>query len=136
MICYSCQSLYHEGESCSSYLKRTLIDWKAQAGARFCPKCNTIIEKNGGCSHMKCGKCSYDFCYSCGLSQNTIFHSGINPAKVFMNCASIQERTTCYWIGNTIFLILSLFVVPICLFFGPILAGIFAMGHFFCKGLC
>lgn len=30
-----------------------------------CPKCAIIIEKNGGCSHMTCGKCKHEFCWNC-----------------------------------------------------------------------
>jgi len=28
---------------------------------QYCPKCHVRIEKNGGCSHMHCSQCNYDF---------------------------------------------------------------------------
>ncbi|CAF2960837.1 unnamed protein product [Rotaria sp. Silwood2] len=28
---------------------------------QFCPECHIPIEKNGGCSHMHCTRCNFDF---------------------------------------------------------------------------
>jgi len=35
------------------------------ANTKRCPKCNTAIEKNGGCMHMTCRKCGHEFCWLC-----------------------------------------------------------------------
>ncbi|XP_031626508.1 potential E3 ubiquitin-protein ligase ariadne-1-like [Contarinia nasturtii] len=34
---------------------------------KFCPnkKCGVIIEKNGGCNHMTCRSCAWEFCWIC-----------------------------------------------------------------------
>ena len=40
---------------------------------RKCPNCNVSIQKNGGCDHITCGKCSYEFCWLC--SQEHSKHS-------------------------------------------------------------
>jgi len=38
--------------------------WK-NVHTRNCPVCSTPIEKNGGCNHVRCGKCRSDFCWAC-----------------------------------------------------------------------
>ena len=35
-----------------------------------CPYCDSLIEKNGGCSHMVCSRCSRQFCWTCKLTYN------------------------------------------------------------------
>jgi hypothetical protein len=38
-----------------------------------CPKCQTSIEKNGGCNHMWCKQCKHEFCWVClGKKKNLI----------------------------------------------------------------
>jgi len=32
---------------------------------KSCPRCNAVIEKSGGCSHMKCYSCRHQFCFVC-----------------------------------------------------------------------
>jgi len=37
--------------------------WKFR-NTRSCPRCNSPIQKNGGCPHMSCS-CHYEFCWDC-----------------------------------------------------------------------
>lgn len=35
------------------------------ANTKPCPECYASIEKSGGCNHMRCFKCKYEFCWMC-----------------------------------------------------------------------
>ena len=32
---------------------------------KSCPRCEVAIYKNGGCYHMTCGNCRFEFCWFC-----------------------------------------------------------------------
>ena len=51
----SCRSMYDEVSS-NLWLKEN---------TKECPSCKAKIVKNGGCSHMKCSQCNYEFCWIC-----------------------------------------------------------------------
>ncbi|KAL4244137.1 RBR-type E3 ubiquitin transferase [Abortiporus biennis] len=36
-----------------------------KSNTKECGKCQSTIEKNGGCNHMTCKKCKYEFCWVC-----------------------------------------------------------------------
>jgi len=69
-FCFNCKtSEWHPGTTCEMFQK-----WKkenSQADAKFenwkntnttsCPKCQSSIEKNGGCLHMTCINCKHEF---------------------------------------------------------------------------
>lgn len=40
------------------------VKWIA-SNTRDCPRCDSAIEKNGGCNHMTCRSCRYEFCWIC-----------------------------------------------------------------------
>jgi len=44
--------------------RQKLISWSAGHNARCCPNCFLIIEKNGGCDHMFCTRCSTSYNWS------------------------------------------------------------------------
>lgn len=37
-----------------------------------CPGCKVFIEKTGGCDHITCSQCSYEFCYGCSADYKAI----------------------------------------------------------------
>jgi ariadne-2 len=70
--CFKCGSTYHCPTDCD-----TIKKWSSKckddsetahyisANTKPCPECGSNIEKNGGCNHMSCSKCRYDFCWMC-----------------------------------------------------------------------
>ena len=42
--------------------------WSVNVIGTACDNCGVAFERNGGCSHMTCANCLYEFCYVCGGS--------------------------------------------------------------------
>lgn len=72
MFCFGCKKEDHMPCPCNvvkMWLKKCQDDSETSnwisANTKDCPKCNSCIEKNGGCNHMTCKKCRYEFCWVC-----------------------------------------------------------------------
>lgn len=71
--CVPCDRPWHEGETCAQYqarIKDRLEEEDAslkavQKRTKPCPRCARPIEKNGGCSYMRCSQCQVNFCWVC-----------------------------------------------------------------------
>ncbi|KAI9696630.1 MAG: hypothetical protein M1820_008079 [Bogoriella megaspora] len=71
-FCFGCTLQDHQPAPCSlvkKWLKKCEDDSETanwiSANTKECPKCNSTIEKNGGCNHMTCRKCKNEFCWIC-----------------------------------------------------------------------
>lgn len=71
-FCFECQYENHLPCTCllvGRWIKRCEDDLETanwiDANAKSCPRCHLQIEKNGGCNHMTCRKCAYEFCWIC-----------------------------------------------------------------------
>ena len=73
-LCSKCSNQWHSPVKCELIKKWIIkcsddsetLNW-LNANTKECPKCNAIIEKNGGCNHMTCNapSCRYEFCWPC-----------------------------------------------------------------------
>ncbi|CAG0896887.1 unnamed protein product [Cyprideis torosa] len=72
VFCFQCAEDPHAPSDCATirqWLVKCADDSETanyiSANTKDCPKCNCIIEKNGGCNHMQCSRCKNDFCWMC-----------------------------------------------------------------------
>lgn len=71
-FCSKCHKEAHHPATCTEMEKWEIkcksdsetYNW-IKVNTKSCPKCKTTIEKNGGCNHMSCRKCNYEFCWIC-----------------------------------------------------------------------
>jgi ariadne-1 len=75
-MCLKCNNAPHFPAKCSQIAnyyeklktKNDFVDPNDQIvyiKGKRCPKCNTFVEKNGGCNHMICSLCGENFCWKC-----------------------------------------------------------------------
>ncbi|RMZ91801.1 hypothetical protein DV736_g979, partial [Chaetothyriales sp. CBS 134916] len=71
-FCFGCTLADHQPAPCGlvkKWLKKCEDDSETSnwisANTKECPKCQSTIEKNGGCNHMICRKCKHEFCWMC-----------------------------------------------------------------------
>ncbi|MCJ1436479.1 hypothetical protein MMC27_005858 [Xylographa pallens] len=71
-FCFGCTMNDHQPTPCGlvkKWIKKCEDDSETanwiSANTKECPKCNSTIEKNGGCNHMTCRKCKHEFCWMC-----------------------------------------------------------------------
>ena len=79
-ICWKCGAEAHAPLSCENISKwndtakvGSTKQW-AMSNTKPCGKCGARIEKIGGCNHMKCSNCGFEFCWICGHEWST--HEG------------------------------------------------------------
>eukprot|EP01091_Cochliopodium_minus_P014375 TRINITY_DN4874_c0_g1_i3.p1 TRINITY_DN4874_c0_g1~~TRINITY_DN4874_c0_g1_i3.p1 ORF type:complete len:423 (-),score=119.60 TRINITY_DN4874_c0_g1_i3:42-1310(-) len=74
VFCFRCVEEDHRPCSCKMWRKwkekhdggdDSLNDQLIATITRKCTKCQTNIQKNGGCNHVKCTLCGYHFCWLC-----------------------------------------------------------------------
>ncbi|OQO07977.1 hypothetical protein B0A48_06770 [Cryoendolithus antarcticus] len=110
-VCLSCKVKWHQGKTCAEYgvivrgdSKRRREEEKSekmvQGMSKVCPGtgCGARIEKGGGCDHMTCRKCRWEFCWQCLASQKDIKRIG-NTAHE-RDCKFHSENLDVAWPFN------------------------------------
>lgn len=67
-FCFKCHNEAHAPATCEQVKlwkkESEVFNWRT-INCRECPKCNVSVEKNGGCNHMTCQQCKYEWCWVC-----------------------------------------------------------------------
>lgn len=92
VFCFSCGEDRHEPIDCSflrKWIKKCTDDSETmhwlKVNTKNCPKCDSFIEKNGGCNRILCRQCTYQFCWIC-MEAWTV-HGYSNPCSKFVSKA-------------------------------------------------
>ncbi|KAI3389296.1 hypothetical protein SNEBB_003217 [Seison nebaliae] len=83
-FCFKCGEEYHLPATCNKLKKWNDLFHTDQQTQSFlqiktkrCPSCQTNIEKNGGCNHIRCSQCKTEFCWTCLKKWQTHCHAYI-----------------------------------------------------------
>lgn len=86
-FCFKCHHEAHAPATCDHMKmwdkESEIFDWRA-INCRECPKCNVSVEKNGGCNHMTCQQCKYEWCWVC--------LRGWRGHADFFNCDKVEKE--------------------------------------------
>ncbi|KAL4432057.1 hypothetical protein ABPG74_017793 [Tetrahymena malaccensis] len=61
----NCQKMKEWNSLVGGKTSETIDQLWIKLNTKKCPKCKVDIEKNQGCMHMTCRKCTYEFCWLC-----------------------------------------------------------------------
>jgi ariadne-1 len=65
--CLKCGMETHPGNICLPPKKTLYLQSKEwiKNNTKACPRCKVPVQKDGGCSHMRCKQCYKEFCWNC-----------------------------------------------------------------------
>ncbi|MDP2435506.1 MAG: IBR domain-containing protein [archaeon] len=106
VFCGKCQATpYHAGKGCDAAgdgkgkggSNEPLIKYMHKVGTatKPCPQCGDAIEKDGGCNHIVCITCHYEWCWLCRREYHCVefghYNSGRCKGLQFCPVNSIEE---------------------------------------------
>ena len=56
---------YYNTSVAATILGKLVFDLRKVLFTEPCPECGILIDKNGGCNSIICGRCKLQFCWSC-----------------------------------------------------------------------
>ncbi|CAD8208123.1 unnamed protein product [Paramecium pentaurelia] len=77
-ICFKCGNQYHQDISCEQAMDTQYLQARKELQINNCPNCSAPIEKEGGCNHMICYKCKYEFCWICRGKYSSAHYTILN----------------------------------------------------------
>ena len=64
-FCFLCLKEPHGKLACNNNLDGSIVEFAKKNFIKKCPKCQMVTEKNGGCNHITCKICQYQWCWLC-----------------------------------------------------------------------
>ena len=124
--CSECNQRFHGNINCEDHSAKHVYKWVTGVSINKCPKCDTLIEKNGGCPHMSCKNCLHDYCWTCGYGDDHFLHKisgeyGGILCELFNDIAGSKLSPCIQW-----FIIISAYIfMPLWITLGYIFGSVF-----------
>ena len=84
--CFECLKKPHGKLPCKVNLDKSVLEYASKYFVKKCPNCSIIVEKKGGCNHIICAKCHYQWCWLCNNKyENDHFDKGKCKGFKFFN---------------------------------------------------
>lgn len=100
-FCFQCTQEVHDLIPCK--LLRDFTDTKVAnfetatwliQNSKQCPKCRVDIEKNGGCNHITCRVCRFEFCWICLYSWRS-HNNCVTPEATVFQTTDLRRLVDC-----------------------------------------
>ena len=122
-FCFECLDKWHENKKCNKNSDtEKFYKWKNKKHTKECPNCQYVIEKNGGCNHMTCQHCKYQWCWICG-GKYTSSHYSTGPCAgmQFKRIKYIDNKFYKWYVSHLSDYVFFIFVIIGCSLFGSMI---------------
>ena len=122
-FCFECLDKWHENKKCNKNSDtEKFYKWKNKKHTKECPNCQYVIEKNGGCNHMTCQHCKYQWCWICGgLYTYNHYSTGPCAGMQFKKVRYINNKCYKWYVNNLSDYVFFIFIIIGFSLFGSII---------------